>query len=142
MEAKCIAGGKDAERLAVIRVNGDRLLQQCLRDEIVLSSHPPVMQKPPHHEIPGIHTLWRFTLGAKALPSIELGFDGSDDCFSNLVLHCEHIGKAAVVAFRPDMAASGCVIELHGDAYAVAVFAHATLDHIADAELFRDLLHM
>ena len=40
------------------------------------------------------------------------------------------------------MAAGGDVVELRGDAHAVAALAHAALDHIADAELLGDLLHM
>src|SRR5215831_13753437 len=65
-----------------------------------------------------------------------------DDGLSNLVLHGEHIDKTAVVAFRPDMAAGGSIIKLRRDAHAVAAFAHAALEHVTDAELFGDLLHV
>jgi hypothetical protein len=40
------------------------------------------------------------------------------------------------------VAAGGDVVELHRDAHAVADLAHAALNHIADAELLGDLLHM
>ncbi len=40
------------------------------------------------------------------------------------------------------MAAGGHVVELGGDAHAVAALAHAALDHIADAEGFGDLFHV
>jgi hypothetical protein len=36
MGDKGVAGRQHAERLAVMRIDGDRLLQQRLRDEIVL----------------------------------------------------------------------------------------------------------
>src|SRR5262252_10927768 len=42
----------------------------------------------------------------------------------------------------PVATSGGNVVELHGDAHAVATFAHAALDHIADAKLRGDLLHV
>ena len=57
-------------------------------------------------------------------------------------LHREHIGKAAIVPFRPDVAASTDVVELRGDAHVLVAFAYAALYDIADAELLGDLVHM
>ncbi len=137
-----MAGGKNAERLAVIRIDTDRLLQQRLRHDIVLPRHAPVMRQRPHHQIPGIHAVRRLALGAKILRGIKLRLDRGDDGLGDLVLHGEHIGEVAVVALRPDVAAGGDVVELRRDAHAVAALAHAALDHVADAEFLGDLLHM
>ena len=94
-----------------------------------------------HHQIPGIQALRRLALGAEIFRSIDLRLDRGDDSLGDLVLHREHIGKLAVVAFRPDLASGGDVIELRGDAHAIAHLAHAALDDIADAEFLGDLLH-
>src|SRR5262249_1175134 len=51
----------------------------------------------------------------------------------------ENIGERTVITFRPDMAACRDVVELHGDAYAIAGPAHAAFDHVADAELLAHL---
>src|SRR3954453_12173505 len=72
METEGITRGKHSKRLTIIWVDGDRLLQQCLRDNIVLSGHSPVMRQRPHHEIPGIHAVWWLALSANAFASIEL----------------------------------------------------------------------
>ena len=100
------------------------------------------MRQRPHHQIPGVHAVRRLALGAKILRGIELRLDRGDDGLGDLVLHREHVGEVAVVALRPDVAAGGDVVELRGDAHAVAALAHAALDHIADAELLGDLLHV
>ena len=137
-----MAGGEHAERLAVVRIDGDRLLEQRLRDHIVLPRHPPVMRQRPHHQIPGVHAVRRLAPGAKIFRGIELRLDRGDDRLGDLVLHREHVGEIAVVALRPDVAAGGDVVELRRDAHAVAALAHAALDHIADAEFLGDLLHV
>ena len=62
--------------------------------------------------------------------------------FGDLVLHGEYVGDIAVVAFRPDVAAIGDIVELRGDAHAAAAPSHAALEDIADAEILADLLHV
>src|SRR5271166_6470951 len=96
----------------------------------------------PHHQVPGVHAVGRLAAGAEILSSIELRFDRRDDRLGDLILHGEHVGKLAVVALRPEMAAGGGVVELRRDAYAVAASAHAALHHITDAEFLGDLLHV
>ena len=137
-----MAGGEHAERLAVIRIDGDRLLEQRLRDDIVLPRHAPIMRQRPHHQIPRVEAFRRLALGAKIFRGIELRLDRRDDRLGDLVLHGEDVGETAVVALRPDMAAGRDVVELRGDAHAVAGLAHAALEHVADAELLGDLLHV
>ena len=100
------------------------------------------MRQRPHHQIPRVHAVRRLAPGTKILRGIELRFDRRDDGFGDLVLHREHVGEIAVVAVRPDVAAGGGVVKLRGDTHAVAAFAHAAFDDIADAELLGDLLHM
>jgi hypothetical protein len=116
--------------------------EQRLRDHIIRSRHSPIVRQRPHHQIPCVHAVRRFALGAKIFRGIELRLDRSDDRLGDLVLHGEHVGEAAVIALRPDVAAGSHVVELGGDADAVASLAHAALHHVADAELLGDLLHM
>ena len=111
-------------------------------DHIVLSRHPPVVRQRPHHQVPCVHAIRRLALGAKTFRGIELRLDRGDDGLGDLVLHREHVDESAVVALRPDVAAGGDVVELRRDAHAVAVLAHAALDHVADAELLGELLHV
>jgi hypothetical protein len=134
MRAECMTCGKNSERLAIIRIDTDRLFQQRLRHDIVLPRYAPVMRQRPHHQIPGVHAVWRFALGVKILRGIELWLDGGDDGFSDLILNCENVCKSAIVSFRPDVAASGDVVELCRDADTVAAFAHAALDDVTDTE--------
>ena len=75
----------------------------------------------------------RLALGAKIFRGIDLWLDRGDDGFGDLILYGEHVGEAAVIVLRPDVAAGGRVVELGGDAYAVAALAHSARDHIADA---------
>ena len=83
-----------------------------------------------------------FALGAEIFGGVKLRLDRGDDRLGDLVLHGEHVGEVAVVALGPEMAAGGDVVELRGDAHAVAALAHAAFEHVADAELVGDLLHV
>ncbi len=139
VDAERVARRKHAERLAVVGVDRGRLLQQRLGHHLILAGHPPVMRQRAHHQVPGIQAVRRLAPGAEILRRIELRLDRGDDGLGDLVLDREHVGELAVVALRPDVAAGRHVIELRGDAHAVAAFAHAAFDHVADAELLRDL---
>jgi hypothetical protein len=140
VDAEYVTGGEQSERLTIVGVDGDCPLQQLLRGDIVLPGHPPVVRQGPHHQVPCIQALRRLAPGAKIFRGIDLRLDRRDDGLRDLVLDREHIGKITVVAFRPDMAAGGHVVELRRDAHALAQFAHAALEHIADAEFLGDLL--
>jgi len=109
---------------------------------MILPGHPPVMRQRPHHQVPGIHAVGRLALGAKTLRRIELRLDRGDDAFGDLVLHGEYVGELAVVSLRPEMTAGGDVVELSGDAHAIAALAHAAFQDIAHAELLGDLPEM
>jgi hypothetical protein len=132
MRAERMTGSKNSERLAVIRIDTNGLFQQSLRHYVVLSGHPPVMRQRSHHQIPGIHAVWRFAPGVKILGGIELRLDGGDDGLGDLILPGENVGKGAIVSFRPDVAAGGDVIELRSNADTVAALAHASLDYVTD----------
>src|SRR5262249_28030414 len=80
--------------------------------------------------------------GTKIFRGIELRLDRRGDGFGDLVLHREHIDKAAIVPFCPDVTASSDVVELRGDAHVVVAFAYAALYDIADDEFLGDLRHM
>ena len=73
--------------------------------EVVLPRHPPVVRQRPHHQVPGVELLGRLAQGAEILRGIDLRLDRRDDRLGDLVLHREHVGNVAIVAFRPDVAA-------------------------------------
>ena len=137
-----VAGGEKAQRLAVLRVDGDGLFQQRLGDHIVLPRHAPVVRQRAHHQVPRVHAVRGLALGAKIFGGVKLRLDRRDDGLGDLVLHREHIGELAVVAFGPDVAAGCDVVELRGDPHPVAFLADAAFDHVADAELLGDLLQV
>ena len=102
MGGEHVARREQSQRLPVVRVDRDRLLEQRLRDHVVLPRHAPVMRQRAHHQIPGIHAVRRLALRAKAFRRVELRLDRGDDVFGDLVLHGEHVGDLAIVALRPD----------------------------------------
>ena len=135
-----MAGGKDAERLAVVRVDRDRLFQERLGDDIVLSSHAPEMGQRAHHQTPCIQAFRGVALAVEILGRVELRFDRGDDRLGDFVLHREDVGEAAIVTLRPDVASCCDVVELRRDAHAVAVLTHAAFDDVANSEFLPDLL--
>jgi hypothetical protein len=100
------------------------------------------MPQRPHHQIPGVQAIGRFAPGAKIFRSIDLRLDRRDDGLGDLILHREHIGEIAVVALGPDMAAGCDIVQLRGDADAVAALAHAAFEQVSHAKLLGDLLHV
>ena len=134
-----MAGRQQAERVAVAGIDRDGLFEQRLRYQIVLPRHAPVMRQRAHHQIPGVHVVGRLAAGVKVLGGIYLRFDRRHHGLGDFVLHGEDVGEAAVVAFRPQVAAGGDVDELSGDAHLIAVLAHAAFDDVTDAEFLADL---
>ena len=137
-----MADRKHSERLGIIRIDRDGLLEQPLSHEIVLAGHAPVMRQRAHHQVPGVKVLRRFAAAAKIFRRVKLRLNRGNDGLGDLVLYREHIGQLAVVTLRPEMAAGGDVVELHGDPHPAAILAHAALDDIADTEVFGDLFQV
>ena len=86
MGAEGMAGGENAERLAVVRIDGDRLYRKRPCDYVVLPRYPSAMRRRPHHQIPGVEAAGRLAPGAKIFRGVELRFDRGDDGFGDLVL--------------------------------------------------------
>src|SRR5882757_3149655 len=86
MGAEGMAGGENAERLAVVRIDGDRLYRKRPCDYLVLPRYPSAMRRRPHHQIPGVEAAGRLAPGAKIFRGVELRFDRGDDGFGDLVL--------------------------------------------------------
>ena len=142
MHAEHVVGGEQGQRLTVVRIDRDCLLQQRLSGRAIRPRYPPVMRKRPHHQIPGVHAAGWLALAAEILRSIDLRLDCHHDGVGDLVLHGEHVDQLAIVMFRPDMAAGRGIVELRGDAHAIATLAYAAFDDVAHAELGGDLLDM
>src|SRR4029077_1631360 len=60
----------------------------------------------------------------------------------DLLPYRKHIGEAAIIVLRPNVAACGNVVKLCCNPHLVADLTHATLDYVAHTELFSDLLEM
>src|SRR5581483_4931937 len=74
------------------------------------------------------------------LGATDARLDDPDDGLRHLVLEIEDVVQYAVIFVGPEMAAGFGLDQLSRDAYALAALAHATLQHVADAELAPDLL--
>src|SRR5215510_6815811 len=133
MTGECVANGKHGVRLGVILVEGDGLIEQTLRDHVVVASHAPEVGQSTHNQIPSTKTMWRFAFSVKVLRGIHLRLDRGDDGLSDLVLYCEDVGEAAVVTVAPELAARRHVAELGSNAHEVTAPAHAALHHVIDA---------
>ncbi len=90
----------------------------------------------------GIEPLGRLALGALDFGLFEFRRDRDDHARRDLVLQIENVLEATVEAIRPEMRAGRGIDQLSGDPHAVRRLAHAALQHIADAELAADLLHV
>jgi hypothetical protein len=119
------------------KVRAAKLLQRGLGD-IRLASHA---RGGGQHPV-GADEIAALPDGVEIFRGIELRLDCGDDGLGDLVLHCENVGEIAVVALRQNVAAGGDIVKLRCDAHSIAALANAALDHIADAELLGDLLHV
>src|SRR5262249_13012009 len=96
----------------------------------------------PQITIVGVEALGRLAADALDLRALELRRDGADHALGHLVLELENILERPVEPIRPDVRSGSRIDELRGDAYPVRRLAHAAFEHIADAELATDLLHV
>ena len=94
------------------------------------------------HELPGSEIVRGTRKRANALRGQQVGLDSRGDAAGDFVLHGEDVAELAVVAFGPVMAAGCRIDELRADAQPLAGAAHAAFEHVADAELARDLFHV
>ncbi len=68
--------------------------------------------------------------------------DGIIHPVGHVVLQDCHIAALFVIAFGPDMFSRRCIDELGGDADLIARPSDASFDHVADFQVFPDLLHL
>src|SRR5215470_19621217 len=75
----------------------------------------------------------------QSLGTLDLWCDRGDDGSCYLLLYCKDVLQDAIVALRPDVAASQCVDQLPGHTYPIRRLAYAAFQHIANAEVPADL---
>ena len=110
-----------------------------MRHEVILPRDAPVVRQRAHHQVPRVHAVRRLALRAEIFRGVKLRLDRGHDRLGDLVLHGEHVGETAVVTLGPQMAVGVDVVELRGDAHAIADLAHAAFEHVAHAEVGGDL---
>ena len=96
----------------------------------------------PKHKVISIQVV-----GTPALHPVDFGTpqarcDCADSRYGDLVLEREDIVGAAVIPLGPDMGAGRCIDHLARHAHVAAGPAHAAFEHIPDAKLATDLLHV
>ena len=100
------------------------------------------MGQSPQIKIVGIQAVRALALRKLDLRLPQAWLDGADDAQRDLVLDFENVAERPVIAFGPDMGAVRRLDELAGDANAVAGFAQAAFEHVADAEFPPHLFHV
>ena len=68
--------------------------------------------------------------------------DGVIHPVGHVVLQDRHVAALFVIAIGPDMFSRRCIDELGGDAHLAARSSDASFDHVADFQVFPDLLHL
>src|SRR5450432_307683 len=87
MGAERMTGGEHAMRLAIVWIDFNRLLQECLRDDVVLACYSPKVGESSHHQIPSVQAVGWFALSTKVFRGVDLRLDGSDyrlSCTANM----------------------------------------------------------
>src|SRR5262245_19015163 len=90
----------------------------------------------------GVEAFGWLPLRAFDLGALQLRRDRADDVFGYLVLQREDVPGGTFETVCPEMTPGGRVDELPRDAQAFCRFAHATLQHVAYAQLAAHLLHV
>ena len=72
----------------------------------------------------------------------ELQLQRRHDLLHDLILQGKDVFEGTVVAFRPNMTASGGVNQLRDDAHLIARFLHTAFQHIAHAQFFPNVLYV
>src|SRR5262245_18576773 len=80
--------------------------------------------------------------GASAFGPFLRRLDHTGHADRDFGLEVKDVFERAVVAVSPEVRASLSLDQLPGDAHPPAGFAHRAFEHIADAELAADLLHV
>ena len=96
----------------------------------------------PQHQIIGVEAVSALALDPLDLGASQAGLDGADHADRDLILHGEDVIERTVIALGPQMRAALGLDQLGGDADAIACLAHAAFQHVTDAEIAPDLLHV
>src|SRR5262245_52460294 len=88
-----------------------------------------------HDEIIGFKLLGPLAPCTFHFRKTDTRLDRADDACRDVILQIEDIFDIALVSFRPDMIAAGCVDELGRDADTASRLPHAALHHVADTQL-------
>ena len=126
----------------IAMVHADRPAQQVTRLFVLRTVDLAGQAQRADDQAPGVDAVRLLAAGAKSFFGIKMRLDRSDHLLGDLVQHGEHVAQLAVVLLGPDVLAGLGLDQLAGDPDAFACGAHAALEHVAHAELARDLPHV
>src|SRR5215472_12018358 len=124
------------------RIEGDRAFEQLAGQPIVVGGVAANMFDAAQQAFIGRQTLRALARGTLDLRLLDPASEGGHDRAGDLVLDLEQLADVAIVAFGPDMIARRGIDQLRRDAQPLDRFADAALDHISDAELAAETLHV
>jgi hypothetical protein len=129
-------------RAGISRLHLDCRPEHALRFLVLTAFDLVDQSERAHREPPRIDPVMLTFRGPVAFRGIKMRLDCADDMLRDIVLHGEQIFQHAVVAVRPDMLAGLGLDQLTGDADTPLRDAHTALEHVANAEIARDLAHV
>lgn len=126
---------------AVAGIEVDRLLEQprCLRGSLrIAPGHGIALQ---HAFIRG-QARRRLAAGPDRIGGLDPANERADDRLDHFVLDLEEVGRRAVEAFSPNIAAGLAIDQLRCDPNTLAQPANAAFEDVANIEFMRDPLEI
>src|SRR6185437_13892558 len=133
--------GQTGMRGGVVRIERDRAFVKLPCRVVALGRIEAVLLAAAQDTIVGFG-IFGLDARPRTFGADEPDFERGHDLRRDVVLHRENIHQLAVVAFGPEMRAAPGVDELARYAHAIARFAHAAFEHVANTELRADPFHV
>src|SRR4051812_6380636 len=133
-----------AQRLGEIEagVDGECLVGEPTNIAEALAGHGIEAGQGPQVEVVGAHVARGLGPSLPDLLQTDARLDRAHDALGHPVLQVENVGDVAVEAVGPDVVAGGSVDQLANDPHPRSGLADAAFEHVAHAQLARDLAHV
>ena len=142
-QTRCVQRPRDiavGQRQVGIEIDGPP--QKHLRRAVLIASKLLKVPDATHAMVKGVEAADVLARRPLSFDEQHFWLDGRDHALRDLVLEREHVREFAIEALCPEMVAGLRIDELRRSTDPVRRPAHASFEHVADAELASDLLHV